>query len=49
MIDTKIAKKYKDEMFKVEAQVILFLNQFEVLECSASGEELEYVLISETT
>lgn len=49
MIDTKIVKKYKGEIFKVEAQVILFLNQFEVLKCSASGEELEYVLISETT
>ena len=35
-------------MFRLEVQVIPFLNQFEVLECSASREELECVLIPET-
>lgn len=49
MIDANQIQKQKDEMFRLEAQVIPFLNQFEVLECSASGEELECVLIPETT
>ena len=48
MIDANQIQKQKDEMFRLEVQVIPFLNQFEVLECSASGEELEYVLIPKT-
>ena len=48
MIDANQIHKQKDEMFRLEVQVIPFLNQFEVLECSASGEELEYVLIPKT-
>lgn len=46
--DVNQLQKQKDEMFRLEAQVIPFLNQFEVLDCSVSGEELEYVLIPET-
>lgn len=48
MIDANQIQKQKDEMFRLEAQVIPFLNQFEVLDCSASGEKLECVLIPET-
>ncbi|WP_227740503.1 hypothetical protein [Enterococcus faecium] len=48
MIDAKQVQKQKDGMLMFEAYVLPFLNQFEVLECSASGEELEYVVIRET-
>lgn len=48
MIDANQIQKQKDEMFRLEVQVIPFLNQFEVLDCSVIGEELEYVLIPET-
>lgn len=48
MIDANQIQKQKDEMFRLEVQVIPFLNQFEVLDCSVVGEELEYVLIPET-
>lgn len=44
----KQVQKQKDGMLMFEAYVLPFLNQFEVLECSASGEELEYVVIRET-
>ena len=48
MIDAKQVQKQKDGMLMFEAYVLPFLHQFEVLECSASGEELEYVVIRET-
>lgn len=48
MVDENQLQKQKDELFRLESQVIPFLNQFEVLDCSVSGEELEYVLIPET-
>ncbi len=48
MIDVNQVQKQKDEIFRIEAQVIPFLNQFEVSDYFGSGEELEYVLIPET-
>lgn len=48
MINSNLLKKQKNEMFTLESYVIPFLNQFEVLDSSVTGGELEYVLISET-
>ncbi|EOL42018.1 hypothetical protein [Enterococcus phoeniculicola] len=48
MINSNLLKKQKNETFMLESYVIPFLNQFEVLDSSVTGGELEYVLISET-
>lgn len=44
----KEAQEQKDAIFMLEGYVIPFLNDFEVIDCGACGEELEYVSIRET-
>lgn len=48
MVDMKSIQEQKDNMFMMEGYVIPFLNQFEVIDCSTGGQELEYVLIENT-